>query len=97
LNGPALILYGEKDEVIPKKPTQIMLDRIPDAASGGPRVADYANGYHMLLRDLQAETLWRDIAHWIADPASALPSGADKEARKRLAFGAAKSGDLAGK
>lgn len=97
LQGPALILYGQKDEIIPREPTQIMLDRIPGTASGGPRVAVYENGYHMLLRDLQAETLWRDIAHWIADPSSPLPSGADKGARKRLASTATKSGDMAGK
>ena len=97
LKGPALILYGQKDEIIPRKPTQIMLDRLPAAVSGGPRLAVYEDGFHMLLRDLQAETLWRDIAHWIADPASPLPSGAEKGARKRLASGVAKSGERAGK
>lgn len=97
LQGPALILYGQKDEIIPKEPTQIMLNRIPGAASGGPRIAVYENGYHMLLRDLQAETLWRDIAHWIADPSTSLPSGADKGARKRLAPAATKSRERAGK
>jgi len=51
----------------------------------------------MLLRDLQAETLWWDITHWIIDPASPLPSGAEKRARKRLASGVAKSGERAGK
>jgi alpha-beta hydrolase superfamily lysophospholipase len=97
LKGPALILYGQKDEIIPRKPTQIMLDRLPAAVFGGPRLAIYEDGFHMLLRDLQAETLWLDIAHWIADPASPLPSGAEKGARKRLASGVAKSGERAGK
>ena len=97
LKGPALILYGQKDEIIPRKPTQIMLDRLPAAVSGGPRLAIYEDGFHMLLRDLQAETLWRDIAHWIASPASPLPSGAEKGARKRLASGVVKSGERAGK
>lgn len=97
LKGPALILYGQKDEIIPRKPTQIMLDRLPAAASGGPRLAVYEDGFHMLLRDLQAETLWWDIAHWIIDPVSPLPSGAEKGARKRLASGVAKSGERAGK
>ena len=31
----------------------------------------------MLLRDLQAETVWRDLAAWIADGDAPLPSGAD--------------------
>jgi hypothetical protein len=29
----------------------------------------------MLLRDLQNEVVWRDIAAWIHDPAAPLPSG----------------------
>ncbi|MAF96367.1 MAG: alpha/beta hydrolase [Rhodospirillaceae bacterium] len=97
LKGPALILYGQKDEIIPRKPTQIMLDRVAAAAAKLPwrhRVAVYENGYHMLLRDLQAKTLWRDIAHWIADPSISLPSGADKGARERLDLTAAKGANI---
>jgi acylglycerol lipase len=30
----------------------------------------------MLLRDLQAEIVWRDVAAFVADPAAALPSAA---------------------
>ncbi len=97
LKGPALILYGQKDEIIPRKPTQIMLDRLPSGTDRRHTLAVYENGYHMLLRDLQAETLWRDIAHWIADPSTSLPSGADKGALKRLAPPATKSGEMAGK
>ena len=84
----ALILYGRKDEVIPKAPTRLMLERLPAAAvppvgghkteSPRQRVAFYAEGYHMLLRDLSAEIPWRDIAAWIADEGSPLPSGADR-------------------
>ena len=29
----------------------------------------------MLLRDLQAEVVWKDIAAWIHQPNMALPSG----------------------
>ncbi len=82
---PAFILYGEKDEIIPKKPTRLMLERLPRTETGKRRVALYENGYHMLLRDLQAEVTWRDIVHWIADPETALPSGADTDAEARLA------------
>ncbi|NQU60724.1 MAG: alpha/beta hydrolase [Rhodospirillales bacterium] len=82
---PALIMYGQKDEIIPKKPTRIMLRRLPQAPPKRRRIAVYENGYHMLLRDLQGETLWRDIAHWIADKETPLPSGADVEAETRLA------------
>ncbi len=74
----ALILYGRKDEVIPKKPTRLMLGRLPAAAR--QRVAVYKNGYHMLLRDLAADVIWKDIVHWIDDAATPLPSGAEKGA-----------------
>lgn len=80
LRTPALILYGEKDEIIPKRPTRLMLERMT-----GPRtVALYEGGYHMLLRDLPAGTVWKDIMHWIANPAGALPSGADRRDIRRL-------------
>ncbi len=87
---PALILYGEKDEIIPKIPTRLMLKRLPQAKKGNRRIAVYENGYHMLLRDLQAEVTWRDIAHWIADPETPLPSGADTNAEAWLAGGRGK-------
>ena len=71
--GPALILYGAKDEIIPKEPMSRVIGTLGEAK----RLALYAGGYHMLLRDLQAEVVWADIAAWIADTAAPLPSGAD--------------------
>ncbi len=62
---PALILYGEKDEIIPREPTERMLASLPEAGKDRRKVVYYENGYHMLLRDLQAETVWSDIAAWI--------------------------------
>ena len=76
LAGPALILYGEHDEIIPVKPTRLMFRRL----RGGQRLALYETGFHMLLRDLQGETVWKDIATWIADSTVPLPSGADQKA-----------------
>ena len=43
----------------------------------------------MLLRDLQARTVWVDIAAWITDPGAPLPSGADERAATILAKDAA--------
>jgi acylglycerol lipase len=80
LPAPALILYGEKDQIIPKLPTRRMLARVPS----GARVALYEGGYHMLLRDLPAATVWKDIAHWITNRHGALPSGADARDIQRL-------------
>ncbi|MGE5475936.1 MAG: lysophospholipase [Bacteroidales bacterium] len=78
---PALVLYGEKDEVVPADPTWSMVETLPDT-KGTQRVALYRNGYHMLLRDLQANVVLDDIAAWIAMPDKPLPSGADEHARE---------------
>jgi alpha-beta hydrolase superfamily lysophospholipase len=71
---PVLLLYGEKDQIIPKAPIEAVAKRLPD---GLKRVALYEHGWHLLYRDLQAETVHRDVAAWIADRAAPLPSGAD--------------------
>jgi alpha-beta hydrolase superfamily lysophospholipase len=78
LDDPALILYGSRDEVIPPNATAAMLARLPPAPAGSRTVAIYDDGYHMLLRDLQAPVVWRDILSWLRDAAAPLPSGADR-------------------
>ena len=82
-NGPALILYGVHDEIIPKEP----MGRVVGSLSEAKRLALYEGGYHMLLRDLQAEVVWADIAAWIADPSAPLPSGADGAGAGKLLGG----------
>jgi len=85
----ALILIGQRDDLIPPEHIEIMLDRLPPAAPSHRRVAIYPNGYHMLLRDLQAPVVHRDVAHWMltrrTDPMAALPSGADGLYQARIA------------
>jgi alpha-beta hydrolase superfamily lysophospholipase len=71
---PVLLLYGEKDEIIPKEPIEAVARRLPE---GLKRVAVYQRGWHLLYRDLQAEVVHRDVAAWIANHAAPLPSGAD--------------------
>ncbi len=70
---PTLILYGERDEIIPKQPICRWLSGLP----GSPlhRLAVYQNGWHMLTRDLQANAVLSDIAVWLADRYASLPSG----------------------
>lgn len=80
-----LMLYGEKDEIIPKKPTLRFLNDFLENGAGSKTVAFYENGYHMLLRDLQAEVIWQDIAAWIKSGDQPLPSGADRRDWKMLA------------
>lgn len=71
-----LILYGERDELVPRRPTCAMVRALP-ADGGSQRVALYPNGHHMLFRDLGGPTVARDIAAWVLDPNVALPSGAE--------------------
>jgi acylglycerol lipase len=63
LQLPALVLYGKKDQVIPKEPMFRMLEKMPSTT----RKAFYEQGYHMLLRDLYREKPLIDIATWISD------------------------------
>jgi acylglycerol lipase len=72
LKTPTLYMYGAHDEIIPKRPSQEAAARLP----AGDRTAYYANGWHLLLRDLQAQIVWADVAAYIRDPAAPLPSGA---------------------
>ena len=49
-------LYGGKEQVIDDEAAADMLRRLPQGPLG-PRVALYPQGYHMLLRDLNAEVV----------------------------------------
>lgn len=83
LHGPVLMLYGKNDQVVPAEPTYRAMHALPDPSA--PQVkALYANGYHMLLRDLQARLVWDDVLAWIANPKAPLPSGADRAAAQVL-------------
>jgi alpha-beta hydrolase superfamily lysophospholipase len=63
LKQPLLILYGQRDEVIPKQPILRLLESLPPELPRWFRL--YPSGYHLLLRDLHAETTWADIAGWV--------------------------------
>lgn len=72
---PALLLLGTKDEILPETSVRRVFGRLP----GPRRVIEYPEGWHLLFRDLQAERVWRDVAHWVGaipPPAScAAPAG----------------------
>ena len=72
LRVPTLYMMGAKDEIIPHAPALDAAHRLPP----GDRTAYYANGWHLLLRDLQAKNVWEDVAAFVRDPAAPLPSGA---------------------
>ncbi len=83
LQGKTLILYGEKDEIIPKKPTYDFVQRLLSDTDYNKTIAIYPDGYHMLLRDLKASIVWDDILVWIANTGE-LASGADRRAKEIL-------------
>ena len=61
-NPPILFLYGARDQVIPREPTEEVVTEL----SGRATAIRYPRGYHMLLRDLEGEKVWNDILAWIA-------------------------------
>lgn len=80
---PTLILYGARDEIIPKVPTTQLLMRYSRFHHGAPwRFAYYPDGWHLLTRDLQGPVVAADIAAWMADPHAPLPSGFEREDRR---------------
>jgi alpha-beta hydrolase superfamily lysophospholipase len=75
VKAPVLVLYGKKDQIVPKAPVLHVVKDLGDHA----RFIRYPNGYHMLLRDLDGAAVTRDIAAWIADPKATLPSGQEEK------------------
>ena len=81
---PALALYGRHDEIVPPQPTVKLWRRMPARHTR----ALYDTGWHMLLRDLNAPTVWADVRAWIARGGRGpLPSGADAAAEAALDSG----------
>jgi len=83
---PTLVLYGERDEIVPPHATKRMLETL----AAPHRLAVYPEGWHMLLRDLKARVPQDDILAWFEDRRAALPSGAETEALARLEKGFAR-------
>ena len=60
-HAPILFLYGGNDQVIPAAPTEAAAREL----DGRTTIVRYPEGYHMLLRDLEAEPRWNDVLQWI--------------------------------
>lgn len=58
---PTLVLYGANDQVIPKRPVENVVRRLPSSAD----IVLYKEGWHLLMRDLQAPVVWKDILSWV--------------------------------
>jgi len=78
LHGNILILFGEKEDILPKTALSQFEMRLPTGECG-LRLVTYRSGFHMLLRDLQSETVLTDVAAWIGDSQTAIPSGREKK------------------
>jgi len=71
VKAPILLLYGQRDEIVPRWPIQKLVEKLDPA----PRIALYPNGYHLLMRDLQREVVWNDVLAFIYRNNGKLPSG----------------------
>jgi acylglycerol lipase len=70
---PVLILYGAHDLIVPALPLCRWLARLDSA---GPwQLAVYPNGWHLLLRDLDAAIPLADVSAWLTRADGDLPSG----------------------
>jgi len=59
LETPALVVYGENDEIVPVATIETLIARLPEKTT---RVRAYETGWHMLLRDKQRGRVLTDIA-----------------------------------
>ncbi|MDP2048953.1 MAG: alpha/beta fold hydrolase [Cypionkella sp.] len=74
VRAPTLLLYGAHDNVIQQGPMRLALRQA--GPRPGLRTAWYPDGWHLLNRDLQAESVYRDVEAWLRDRAGPLPSNA---------------------
>jgi alpha-beta hydrolase superfamily lysophospholipase len=79
LDATALVMYGAKDDIVPREAIKHFVDALPPEPRRR-RLAWYDHGYHMLLRDLEGPIVAADVANWVTSPRAPLPSGADRGA-----------------
>jgi alpha-beta hydrolase superfamily lysophospholipase len=87
LDVPLLVMYGEKDEIVPTTPIRRFVGSLPPECRRRAKLAWYRNGYHMLLRDLDGPIVAADVASWVLVPVAPLPSGADHAAAEAFSNG----------
>lgn len=72
VRAPLLMLYGDRDDMVPPEPVFAAAARAP----AGARTAYYTGGHHLLLRDLGRDHALGDIEAFIRTPTIPPPSGA---------------------
>ena len=73
VHGRALVAYGARDMLVPDSAMGVAWSRLPP----GVRRAVYPNGYHLLMRDKNRQSVIHDVIAWMQAPGELLPSGAD--------------------
>ena len=66
MDSRALILYGREEQLIPESARKALLAKLP--RNGRWRYEEYDSGFHMLLRDRNADLVLWDIADWAVAP-----------------------------
>lgn len=79
LSVPTLVLTGARDQVVPPQALAEFVRLLPD--EGGCVAITYANGWHLLLRDLQRERVYADVLGWMDDRDP--PSGLERPCGER--------------
>jgi acylglycerol lipase len=69
---PTLYLYGAHDNLVPREATL----RAVRALRPTDATRFYADGWHLLMRDLRGDLVRGDMLAWLRDPTAAPPSGA---------------------
>jgi alpha-beta hydrolase superfamily lysophospholipase len=62
LRLPTLVLLGARDQIVPPAASRRFVALLPPEAC---TVVAYLNGWHLLLRDHQRETVFADILAWV--------------------------------
>ena len=83
LSSPTLVMYGANEQVLSTQSVDRLLSLLIQEES---RVALYPQGFHMLLRDLNAAIPLEDIVFWIQDNQGILPSGAELTRRDSVVW-----------
>jgi alpha-beta hydrolase superfamily lysophospholipase len=87
LEAPLLVMYGAKDEIVPKTAIRHFVGDLPPECRHHAKLAWYKDGYHMLLRDLEGPVVASDVASWVLAPTAPLSSGADRTAEQAFSPG----------
>lgn len=75
VRAPTLLLYGDKDEVMPDDSFDEVQARLANGPRDGPRIVRYSEGWHLLFRDLGREAVFKDTLDWMRRAEARAASG----------------------